>query len=353
MSAVTRIDDYQREHRWAGFSLAVIYKYFDDQGPYLAALITYYAFVSLFPLLLLSVTILGFALNDDPELRERILESALGQFPIIGDQLRDTVNPLSGHATGLMVGILGALYGGLGVAQAGQNAMNKVWGVPRNARPNPIKSRVRSLMLLLVLGTGVLLTTALSAATTGNQELGFQLSGRERALPITGAIIVNFILFLSSFRILTSRHVTIRHVLPGVIVAAVGWQLLQTFGTYYLSHVLKESSQTYGLFGLVLGSIAWIYLGAVLVVFAAEINVVSTERLWPRALLTPFTDNVKLTPGDEKAYTSYAATERYKGYQRIRVDFGHTGHGADPETPGDAEPVFDPDDESGTPWARR
>jgi hypothetical protein len=120
-----------------------------------------------------------------------------------------------------------------------------------------------------------------------------------------------------------------------------------------VSHVLKESSQTYGLFGLVLGLIAWIYLGAVLVVFAAEINVVSTDRLWPRALLTPFTDNVQLTPGDERAYTSYAATERYKGYQRITVDFGHTGHGADPEASLDPGDPVDSDDESGTPWAAR
>lgn len=349
MGAVTRLDEYQRRHRWAGFSLAVVYKYFDDQGPYLAALITYYAFVSLIPLLLLSVTILGFLLSGDPELQRQILHSALGQFPIIGDQLGDRVNPLGGHAAGLVVGILGALYGGMGVAQAGQNAMNKIWGVPRNSRPNPIKSRFRSLMLLLVLGAGVLLTTVLSAATTGNQELGFQLSGFQRAAPIIIAFVVNFGLFLASFRILTSRHVTIRHVLPGVCVAAVGWQLLQTFGTYFISHVLKESSQTYGLFGLVLGLIAWIYLGAVLVVLSAEINAVSTDRLWPRALLTPFTDNVELTAGDQRAYTSYTSTERYKGYQRITVDFGHDGH-TDPDDVIDASEPGPSDDESGTPW---
>lgn len=302
MSALTRIDSYQRKHRWAGFSLAVVYKYFDDQGPYLAALITYYAFVSLFPLLLLSVTLLGFALNGDPELQQRILGSALAQFPIIGDQLRDHINPLGGNTNALVVGIVGALYGGLGVAQAGQNAMNKVWGVPRNKRPNPFMARARSLLQLVVLGSGVLLTTALTGATTGSQELGFQPSAAQRILPIAGAFCVNFLLFLVSFRLLTSRAVTVRHVLPGVLVAAVGWQSLQFFGTYYVSNVLKDSSQTYGLFALVLGLVAWIYLAAVLVVFAAEINVVSADRLWPRALLTPFTDNVELTPGDKRVH---------------------------------------------------
>ncbi len=321
MSAVTRIDSYQRKHRWAGFSLAVVYKYFDDQGPYLAALITYYAFVSLFPLLLLGVTLLGFALNGDVELQQRIVGSALGQFPIIGDQLGDNIDPLSGNTTGLVVGIVGALYGGLGVAQAGQNAMNKVWGVPRNRRPNPFMARARSLLQLIVLGTGVLLTTALTGATTGSEELGFSPSTSDRILPIMGAFVVNFLLFLVSFRILTSRAVTIRHVLPGVAVAAVGWQSLQFFGTYYVSTVLKNSSQTYGLFALVLGLIAWIYLAAVLVVFAAEINAVSTDRLWPRALLTPFTDNVEPTAGDERAYTSYAKAEQHKGWQRISVRF--------------------------------
>ena len=109
--AVEAIDAYQRRHRWLGFPLAVVYKFGDDQGPYLAALITYYGFLSLFPLLLLLVTILGFVLQGDPHLQDELLDSALAQFPVIGSQLRENVHSLTGSGTGLAVGIVGTLYG--------------------------------------------------------------------------------------------------------------------------------------------------------------------------------------------------------------------------------------------------
>src|SRR3954468_7167645 len=140
-SGVTaRLDAFQQRHPGAAFPLAVVYKYFDDFGPYLAALLTYYAFVSLFPLLLLLSTILGYVLRGNPQLQEDILSSALGQFPVIGEQLHDPKS-VGGGAAGLTLGLLGAIYGSLGVAQAVQYAMNTAWAVPRNNRPNPFTAR--------------------------------------------------------------------------------------------------------------------------------------------------------------------------------------------------------------------
>src|ERR1700760_640552 len=104
MSDSGRVDRFQRKHAWTGFPLAVLYKFFDDQGSYLAALIAYYAFVSLFPLLLLAATILGYVLSADPDLQQRILTSALSQFPVVGSQLHDP-SRIGGGATGLVVGI--------------------------------------------------------------------------------------------------------------------------------------------------------------------------------------------------------------------------------------------------------
>jgi hypothetical protein len=146
------VDGFQRRHRWAGFPLAVLYKFFDDQGSSLTALVTYYGFLSLFPLLLLLVTILGFALHGDPHLQATLLNSALAQFPVIGTQLRENVRAASGSGFGLVVGVAGTLYGSLGAAQATQNALSRVWAIPRNERPNPFSSRLRSLGLILVLG---------------------------------------------------------------------------------------------------------------------------------------------------------------------------------------------------------
>ena len=148
MSAVDRVDEFQRRHPVVGFPLAVVYKFFDDQGNYLAAILTYYAFVAIFPLMLLGTSILGFVLGAKPEWQQEILDSALGQFPIIGDQL-GRPEGLRGSAAGVAFGTLAALYGALGLAQSLQNAMHVAWSVPRNSRPNPVYARVKSLLLLI------------------------------------------------------------------------------------------------------------------------------------------------------------------------------------------------------------
>src|ERR1700712_5795437 len=141
------LDRLQRRSRTMGFVLAVIYKYIDDQGAYLAALITYYAFVSLFPILLLFTTVLGVVLAGDPALQSRIVDSTLSQLPVIGSQLGEP-RRLSGGIGGVLIGTAGAIYGALGVGQAAQNAMDTIWAVPRNHRRDPIRSRLCSLFLL-------------------------------------------------------------------------------------------------------------------------------------------------------------------------------------------------------------
>jgi YihY family inner membrane protein len=317
---VAAIDAYQRRHRWLGFPLAVLYKFGDDQGPYLAALITYYGFLSLFPLMLLMVTILGYALQSDPELQAWLVSSAIGELPIIGSQLRDNVHALKGSGVALAVGILGTLYGCLGLAGATQNAFNRAWAVPRNERPNPIALRARSLLLLLVLGAGVIVTTALSGLTTAAGALGATPATWLGIAAIPLATAANIALFMVAFRVLTASHVPWHQLRAGAITAAIGWQLVQTLGTYLVTQ-LKGAPETYGVFGLVLGSIAWIYLLALVVVFAAEMNVVVQRRLWPRALLAPFTDRARLTPADRQAYAAYAQSERHKGFQVIDVGF--------------------------------
>ncbi|WP_259314378.1 YihY/virulence factor BrkB family protein [Capillimicrobium parvum] len=299
----------------------MVYKFADDQGGYLAALITYYGFLSLFPLLLLLATILAFALHGDPHLQARLLDSALAQFPVISSQLRENVHANSGSGLALVIGIVGALYGCLGAAQATQNALNRAWAVPRNVRPNPIKSRLRSLLLVLVLGLGVLVTTGLSGLTTGAGALGASVAGGLRVGAILIAALANIALFMLAFRVLTAREIPTRHLRLGAVVAGIGWQIVQLTGTYFVSHALKGTRESYGVFALVLGLLAWIYVLALVTVVAAEINVVAQRRLWPRALLTPFTDDVQLTSADKRSYTAYAESERHKGFQTVDVDF--------------------------------
>lgn len=311
------LESLQRRNRAVSVAIAIIYKYLDDQGGYLAALITYYGFVSLFPMLLLLTTGLGVVLAGRPDLQEQVLHSTLSQFPVIGSQLHQPEG-LSGGTVAVVVGILGALYGGLGVGQALQNAMDSVWAVPKHKRPNPIRSRLRSLLLLLLLGSVAITTTVLSGIGQTTQALG--IFGK---IGITlAALTMNALICVVAFRVTTARELTYRQVLPGAVAAAVIWQILQRFGAGYIQHTVKTASATNSIFALVLGLLAFLYLVSTTLVLCAEINVVLVAKLYPRALLTPFSDDAELTPADRKTYASRAKAERVKEIERVTVHFG-------------------------------
>ena len=317
MTIMERLDRFQRKHRWAGFPLAVVYKYFDDFGAYLAALLTYYGFISLFPLLLLLSTVLGFVLSGDQRLQHEVLTSALHQFPVIGGDL-DQPKRLGGGPVGLVVGILGSLYGGLGVAQAFQYAANTVWAVPRNSRPNPFQARGRSLLLLATAGSALLGTTALSIVSGGGAGA---LGEAGRSLAFAASVVINIAVSVFAFRFAPARRLSVRDVVPGAIAAAVIWQLLQSFGVIYVRHVVAHASATNAVFALVLGLLAFLYITATAVLLCVEINVVRVSHLHPRSLLTPFTDNVTLTAGDRRAYSRQAKAQRSKGFEHVDVNF--------------------------------
>lgn len=336
MGIVERLDRYQRRHRRLALPLGVIYKFVDDQGNYLAALVTYYAIVSIFPLLLLSSTILNFVLAGNPRLQHRVLASALGQFPVVGDTL-SSPHGVSGNGLGLAVGVLGTLYGALGVAQALQHAMNVMWRVPRNRRPNPVAARVRSLLLVCVIGLSVLLTTGLSAAVGADSVFGVPVGPWSTVFVVLASLLVNTAVFTLGFHVATARDISWRDTVPGAIGAAVVWQGLQYAGTAYVGHVVRHATATNSVFALVLGLIAWVYLEAVVVVLAVEFNTVWSMHLYPRALLTPFTDDVELTTADEHAYGDQARAQRAKEFEHIGVAFHRQSRRSRRQTPGDDE----------------
>lgn len=320
MGVTARLDGYQRRHTWLGFPLGVIYKFVDDEGGHLAVLITYYSFVSLFPSLLLLVSALGYTLDGDPDLQQALLGSALQQFPIIGPQLQRDVGSFHGSQAAVILGILGAIYGGLGVSVAIQTALNRVWAVPRYARPDPFMSRLRGLMLFVLLGSLVLITTALSAA--GPLAVGLGYGGAwVRPASIVIAMAANVGAFLIGFRVLTAREIPLSDLVPGAVGAGVAVQLVQIGGALFISYALSGASQVYGAFGLVLGLLAYLYLQAVIVVFCAEINAVRARRLWPRNLLGPFVNDIALTAADRASYRSYVDAERAKPSQQVQTTF--------------------------------
>lgn len=317
---IGRIDAFQRKHAIIGFPIAVVYKYFDDQGPYLAAIISYYAFIAIFPLLLISTSILGFVLQNDPDLRNRLLDSALSQFPIVGDAL-GRPKELNGSTGAIVIGSLAALYGSMGLGQATQNAANIAWSVPRNSRANPFLLRLRSIFFLAASGFGILLIAVITTVFSNPKQIGVGVSSEiTLAIKLVG-FLLSIVIFGALFRLVSGGRGSWRSVLPGAATTALLWQFLQIGGQSFVENVINGASSMNKTFALVLGLMAFIFLAAVMAVLGLEVNVVTARKLYPRALLTPFTDNVVLTAADQKAYAAYAKSQRHKGFQSVEVTF--------------------------------
>ena len=306
-------DRFQQRHRWLGFPLAVLQKYADDQGGYHAATITYYGFFAIFPLLLALTTVLGFILQSHPHLEQSIVDSALGQFPVIGPQLSH--GSLHGSALALGLGLAAALWAGMGVFLASQNAMNHLWGVPFKRRPDPLHARGRALMLLALLGSGALAATILASLATVGARFG--LTWKIGSLSLSTALTIG--LFWLGFRLLTAREVSWRQLRGGAIAAGVLYELLQTLGGYYVGHTLKNASNVYGTFGLVIGLLSWIYLSAHITLLAAEANVVATRRLWPRSFSLMIEQPA--TQADKRALIQRGKVEERRQDETVSVDF--------------------------------
>ena len=271
-----RIDAFQRDHRWLALPVAVVKKFGDDGANREAALIAYWGFFAVFPLLLLFTAILGFVLAGDPGAMRSIQQSALHNFPVLGPTLAK--GHLHGNGVALGVGIAGALLSGISVTLAAQDAFNKVYAVPRGERANPIKARLRGLALLGVIGALQLLATGATAVVgmiggTGTAILGIGVG-----------FLVNLALFAVVFRLLTDNSVPTRCLRPGIISAAVLWSVLLAVGGAYTQHVVSHAGNTYGTFAVVIGLLTWLYVGARVLVYSAEFNSVLTAHLYPRSL---------------------------------------------------------------------
>ena len=319
-SRVSELDDRQRRHRALGLPIAIVYKFFDDQGGYLAAVVTHYAFIAILPLLLIASSVLGFFLQGDPALEQRILTSALAQFPIVGDQL-GRPEGIQGSATAVVVGILAATYGAIGLGQAAQNAVNVVWAIPRNSRYNPVISRLRSLAWMIVAGLALAFIAVLTSLSSHVEVFGSDLNGAMHWLVVMVTVVVTTCVLGLMMRLSTPQDHGFRDVLAGAVVIAVLWQLLQMAGGAYVSHVIADAGEMNGVFAIVLGLVALLYIASVMAMLGLETNVVLAKHLYPRALLTPFTDDVELTDADRKVYREYARAQRHKGFEQIRVTF--------------------------------
>lgn len=308
------IDRWQQNNRVAGFVFGIVKKFGDDRGGTLSGLITFYGFLSMFPLLLVGFTILGFvAGSPDSHLYKQIQNSALKDFPVVGDQLHQ-IGGLHGSMFGLVAGLIGLLWGSLGVAQAVQFAVNEAWDVPNVIRPNFFVRLARGLGFFGVLGLGVIGTTALTVL--GGLLGHSMLAG---GLGIVAALVVNTALFLGIFKLLGPDHLATTDHLPGAIVAGVGWQALQVVGTLLVQRNLRHTTALYGQFATVLGLISFLSLAAQLVMYSVELNVVRYKKLWPRSILQP-----PLLRADRRALDMRVTQEERRPEQRVEASWDDT-----------------------------
>ncbi len=329
--AVASLDRRQRGSTPLGFLYGVVKKFGDDRCGSLAALLTYYGFLSLLPLLLLLITVLGLVAGGSSSLTHRVESSALSQFPIVGNQLGANIHALHHRgAVGLAVGIVGLAWGSQGAVQSGQFAMAEVWNVPAVDRPGFGARLGRTMATIATVGAFLLVSTALvGALTTGSR------SAPVEAVGAVVSILLNVGLFAVAFRLLTPASVAWRPLLPGAAVGGAGWTALQYVGGALVEHTLRNSSQVYGFFAIVLGLLAWIYLGAQLTLYAAEVNVVRARQLWPRSLQAP------LTEADQRVLTDISMEGKRSKDQGLSVRF-ESGRGAE-SRPGSSEVRYHPE----------
>jgi YihY family inner membrane protein len=311
---VRRLDGAQQRFTPAAFIFGVLKKFGDDNGGVLVTNLAFTAFLALFPLLLVLTTILGLVASADPSIRIDVINAVSQQIPLIGRTLTENVDQLRRTSViGLIVGLVTLVWGGMGLAQAGIFMMEQVWNLPGPDRPGYLQRLGRSANFLGLLALGVIVTTLL----TGLSSFGHNTAWLVIPAQIVAGL-ANVGMFFAAFRILTPKAVVVRRLLPGALMAGVCWTLLQLLGTYLVRHFLKADS-VYGVFASVLGLIAWIYVAVRLIVYAAEVNVVLSRRLWPRSIVQP-----PLLKADMESLSLQALQNQRRKDQHVEVTFDET-----------------------------
>ncbi|MGZ6563349.1 MAG: YihY/virulence factor BrkB family protein [Solirubrobacteraceae bacterium] len=311
--SLRRLDSWQQRSPALGIPVAVIKKFIDDGADRLGVQIGYWGFFSIFALLLVFASILGFVFESNPDLQHQLVNSTLERIPVIGPQISGDIGTLTGSGLALTVGVVGALWTGLGVTLAIGTALDRTWDVPPLKRAGFVNSRLRGLLVLASVGAvNVLATVAVGLATAGG--VGTVVT---QVLSFLASAVIDLVLFAASFRVLTAAQVTTRQVLPGALLAAGCWLGLQALGGVFVTKVLAGSSQTYGGFAAVIGLLSWLLIASELILIAAELNVVLARRLWPRSLTGA------LLEADKQALRDSAHAAQLDPRQHIAVKFGH------------------------------
>lgn len=279
MSIARRVDGVQRDRPWLSLPIAIGKRFSEHDGGRLSAAIAFFAFFSIFPLLLSFVSVLDIVLESRPELREDLVNSALGQLPLIGTEIAAPDSAVGGGWLTVAIGIGLALWAGLGVTAALTSAFATVWDARPSARPNAVVARLHGLGAVLVIALLVAVST-IAGNLGGFFGVGFLAS----AFGVLLNYGVNSAGLLAVFVFLTPSSHGWRQHLPGALVGGAGLLVLQQFGSAIARRYVENSSDTYGTLAVVIGLLVWIHLVSRVVVVSAEFNAVRAHELHPRSL---------------------------------------------------------------------
>jgi YihY family inner membrane protein len=266
--------------------VAVVKRYSDDRGGQLGALMTFYGFLSVFPLILLLVTVAGF-LVPDSVLKKALVDSALSQFPIIGDQIAANIHAVAkGNTFAVVASTMGLLWGCFGITSSMQFASSRIWGLERHEEPKFLRRMLTGVELLLVLALIIVLSSvAATLSTIGARYFGNH-SALSRVLVLLIAAVSNLVGYALALWMLAPESYSMRQLVPGAVSGAIAWTAVQALSGYLIGHRLAHTSQIYGFFAVVLGLIFWISLGVQIFLLSSELNVVLLRRQWPRYLFS-------------------------------------------------------------------
>lgn len=232
-----------------------------------SALVAHYGFLSVFPLMLVFTTILGFILQGNPDLQQRIIDTALANFPFVGAELEANPDQLQGSVPLLIFGLLTALWAGLRAFNVLQMALDDIDDVPLDERPSLVQVRVRSLIAILVIGGAQVATAVLSGFVSAT---GVQWGNR--VLLLLGSIAVNTLTLAATYHWLCTRRPAWRQLAPGAVFAGLSFTVLQLIGTTLMTRAIVRASPIYGTFATVIGLLFWLGLHSMVALLGAELN---------------------------------------------------------------------------------
>jgi membrane protein len=232
-----------------------------------ASLLAFFSFLSIFPLMLAAVSILGFVLEGDKDLQDQIVDSAASEIPVLGQQLADNTQAINGSVWAIVIGLAVALWSSTKAFVGLESALDDTWEVDLDARDGLASQRGKALLGLVIIAVPQVASITIASIVTAAE---FPVIGDLALFGIT--VVVNIVVIAAMYRFLTSHRTTWREVWPGAVAAGVVVTILQSLGTTLVKRSADGENVAMVTINTILGLITWLGLIGITVLMCAELN---------------------------------------------------------------------------------